>query len=92
MSAIQIVQMVFTVIFLLWMAFVGYLLWRHALGGGEHINRLHLILNENTKYSVESANEAAKAAQKAAEAALVAVENNQKLVALLEKGEKHGPT
>lgn len=88
MSAFQVIQIVLSSLFVVWMFYVAWILWRHALGGGEHINRLHLILNENTKYSVETANLAAKAAQKAAEAAVAAVEDNRKLIALIEKGTK----
>lgn len=80
----QIIQYLFSGIFLLWLFLIAYLLWRHALGGGSHIHRLHLILNENTKCSVESAKSAAEAAQKASEAALRAVESNHRLIVLLE--------
>lgn len=76
------------VFFLSWAIVVVVLLYRHALGGGAHIQRLHLLLNENTTKSVQSANEAAHAAHVAADAAIRAVEINARLVALLQEEHK----
>lgn len=74
-------QITFTGIFFVWLFLVLLLLWRHALGGSQHIHRLHLILNETTLESVRTAAEAAKAAERAADAA-------QRAVAALEKREQ----
>jgi hypothetical protein len=78
-------QITFTAIFFVWLFAVLLLLWRHALGGGEHIHRLHLILNETTLSSVRTAEEAAKAAQVTADAAQVAADAALRAVAALEK-------
>lgn len=71
-------QIINAIIIYAWLASVVWLLWRHALGGGAHVHRLHLLLNENTQKSVEAANKSAEAAHEAAQAAL-------KMAELLEK-------
>lgn len=70
-------QLILTIAFYGWLGAVLMLLWRHALGGGKHVNRLYLLLNKNTEKSVEAAN-------KSAEAAIIAAEAARKLAALLE--------
>ncbi len=71
-------QIVNAVIIYSWLASVIWLLWRHALGGGTHVHRLQILLNENTQKSIEAAIKSAEAAQEAATAAL-------KMAELLEK-------
>jgi hypothetical protein len=71
-----------------WLVAVLWLLYRHAIGGAAHVNRLNLLLNENTVKSVTSAEESAQAARTASDAALKAVEINARLVALLQEEHK----
>ena len=89
-----IFQYVFTGIFLAWLFWSAWLLYRHALGGGAHVQRLQLILNENTARSVSAATDASQAARNAGDAALHVAESNARLVALLEselsQRDKHG--
>ncbi len=75
---VSIWQIVNAVIIYSWLASVIWLLYRHSLGGGAHVHRLHMLLNETTQKSVEAANKSAEAAHDAAQAAL-------KMAELLEK-------
>lgn len=60
-------QIIFQIIFLLWLFFVAYLLYRHAVGAGARLRQTTLMLAEANMKSAQSAHEAAEAALKLAE-------------------------
>ncbi len=70
-------QGIFTGIFFLWMFLALWLLWRHALGGSAHVQRLRLSIAELTARNAEISLKAAETALKAAEAAQAAAETAQ---------------
>lgn len=63
----QIVQIIYQALFIIWMIAVAYLLTRHAIGAGAQSRKLMILLAESNQKSAQSAHEAAEAALKLAE-------------------------
>ncbi len=66
---VSIWQIINAVLIYSWLGGVIFFLWRHSLGGRDHVHRLQMLLNENTRESIKAANKSAEAAQEAAQAA-----------------------
>jgi hypothetical protein len=78
-------QIINAIVIYSWLGGVLFFLWRHALGGGAHVHRLHMLLNETTQHSVEAANKSAEAAQEAAQAAHESAQAVSNLAEILRK-------
>lgn len=65
----QLFQLIFTALFIIWLFVTAYLLYRHAVSAGRHNRKLQERLAELTRELSELANKSANAAEQAAQVA-----------------------